>query len=207
MLDIYTVLTDGRLLNKQTNTINNGRKVSKYGYIQHMLIDGSQVYAHRLVAEKYIPNPENKQEVNHKDGDVSNNNVDNLEWVTKKENMLHQRAMRFGYSGSYSGAYEYLESVYMKLLHEKTDVLGKYITPPDEAFVGKYKIPIGSIRKYTKSGTYPSCDCKITRCFESLYEVLEAEKWYYEYMKERKRRLCIISKEITPLIKSIEDIL
>jgi len=44
---------------------------------------------HRLIAVEFIPNPNKKPYINHKDGNPSNNNINNLEWCTHKENMIH----------------------------------------------------------------------------------------------------------------------
>jgi hypothetical protein len=50
---------------------------------------GERKKVHRLVAQAFIPNPQKKKTVNHKDGNPENNCVGNLEWATQKENNLH----------------------------------------------------------------------------------------------------------------------
>lgn len=86
-IDDYEITECGEVINKHTGRYVKPQKNGK-GYYR-VSIGGKLVFVHRLVAEKYIPNPENKSQVNHKDGDKTNNHVSNLEWVTNKENRNH----------------------------------------------------------------------------------------------------------------------
>lgn len=64
----------------------------KDGYLKVQLTRNGErhkFFLHRLVALNFIPNPENKPEVNHKDGVKDNNNLPNLEWNTTSENQRH----------------------------------------------------------------------------------------------------------------------
>ena len=75
--------------------ISSGKRLKPYnrkGYIRVALSKDDttkHIDIHRLVAQAFIPNPENKPEVNHKDENKLNNEVSNLEWVTRKENIKH----------------------------------------------------------------------------------------------------------------------
>jgi cytosine/adenosine deaminase-related metal-dependent hydrolase len=58
------------------------------GYIKVRLKSG-WVPLHRMLALKYIPNPDNLETVNHKDGNKLNNSLDNLEWMSRGDNLKH----------------------------------------------------------------------------------------------------------------------
>ena len=86
-LDDYDITYDGNIVNKHNGYILKGQPNSK-GYLR-VCIGKKFYFIHRLVAEKYIPNPDNKEQVNHKDGNKLNNSANNLEWVSNQENRNH----------------------------------------------------------------------------------------------------------------------
>lgn len=75
-----------RKLPSKFRSLRNGEyldvNLCKYGKVKRLKV-------HRLVAEAFIPNTENKETVNHIDGNKYNNRVDNLEWNTWSENTRH----------------------------------------------------------------------------------------------------------------------
>ncbi len=83
----YLVYPNGRIYSNLSHRYLKGW-LSKKGY-PSVSIGTSRLTVHRIVAKLFIPNPLNKPQVNHKDGNKQNNSKGNLEWATNKENIDH----------------------------------------------------------------------------------------------------------------------
>ena len=98
--DIYFITTDGKVIsygNYGSSTLGEPKELKQYvktgGYLNVGLMDNDgkvkYIRVHRLVALAFIPNPQEKEYVNHLDENRQNNKMQNLEWVTPKENNHH----------------------------------------------------------------------------------------------------------------------
>lgn len=86
----YEISDEGQVRNKKTGKILKGVP-DKDGYLRvHLYNPIKNFYVHRLVAQAFLDSPkENQTEIHHKDGNRQNNNVSNLQWVTRQENDSH----------------------------------------------------------------------------------------------------------------------
>lgn len=92
----YEINEFGEVRNKITGRLNMG-DINSAGYYRVCLYHNhkqKRYFRHRLVAQLFLPNPNNLPEVNHDDGDKSNNHVSNLVWCTRTEN--EREAHRIG---------------------------------------------------------------------------------------------------------------
>ena len=102
--DLYKISNMGRIISKEHKIVTKSgypktyperelkKSINSSGYYKVILRKngvGKNFYLHRLLATHFIPNPNNLPEVNHKDGNKLNYNLDNLEWISKSDNSIH----------------------------------------------------------------------------------------------------------------------
>jgi len=133
-----TYLKKGRILKQR----DNGK-----GYLQlGFHVNGKQVtkLVHRLVAQAFLPNPDNLPQVNHKDCNPSNNCVSNLEWCNNSYNQIYRE--KFGISNTESRGVPIfavnlttLKVSRFRSQHEASRVLGVYQANINSVIRGRYK--------------------------------------------------------------------
>ena len=95
LLNNGTALVNGRTIHKDGTVIGlKGKPLvhnvsHKDGYLRVSIFRSRYITLHRLLALCFIPNPEGLETVNHKDGNKLNNSLDNLEWVSRADNLYH----------------------------------------------------------------------------------------------------------------------
>jgi hypothetical protein len=164
---LYQVSNMGRVksLNHGKETIMKP-KIEKYIRITLTKTNKRQIYyIHRLVAIAFIPNPENKPDINHIDGNKKYNYVENLEWVTPSENVRHSIDVLHTKNGRRRGGVKIYTKdmtfiIQVDSLKTATDWVckntnRKYISLQNihYACTGKHKTACGFIFKYAQEKT------------------------------------------------------
>lgn len=82
----YTIYSNGTIVDNYGNKIKPYKGSNNYIMVH---LNNKSYFLHTLVAKAFVPNPNNKKQVNHKDGNTENPTATNLEWVTNTENVVH----------------------------------------------------------------------------------------------------------------------
>lgn len=160
------VFVVGKLIKLQTK---------KNGYIRVDLSKNHKHkhYAvHRLVAQAFIPNPDNLPQVNHKDEDKTNNRVDNLEWCDNHYNITYSTPQQRYYRGMCRKVYQYtLDGEFIREWESVSE--------------------IGRQLKYTPSRICDCCNGKSKRSYNCIWSYIPLTKHSYrEIIKTLIRRVC-----------------
>ena len=165
----YDITDAGDVINTRTGCAVS-TQVTKRGYIQVRLQTGKgdsrgrKVFSvHRLVAKAFIPNPNGLPEVNHKNGVKSDNRVNNLEWVSRRENIDHAIQHKL-YRSPKAGTGKFNE------LHDRSRPINQL--HKDGSFVRRYP----SIHEAGRKGFHPGNICSV---LAGRYKTTGGFKWEY----------------------------
>jgi hypothetical protein len=156
----YFVNDEGKVFNSKGKEITTCMNNCGYLTVRLWKNNHSRVFTiHRLVALALIPNPDNKEMVNHIDGNKKNNRVSNLEWVTRSENTLHSH--RIGLQVSKKGSDHHSSIFSDEIVHQVCKMIEEGFKA--RQIVEKLNVPLYLIKniKYQNSWKHISSLYKI----------------------------------------------
>lgn len=161
----YLISNTGRVVHeaREIKGSDNGR-----GYKKVCLKQAERkrnVYIHRLVAESFLENPNNKPFVNHIDCNTNNNNVSNLEWCTAQENTDHMIRL-----GRNKRTQQWLDNLHKAQREAYTAVVGENIKTGEKIYFSK-------LNDVKQSDFQPSCVCD---CCNGKRKQHKGYRWSYE---------------------------
>jgi len=138
----YFIYPDGRVLSKKQTECWLSPKRDKHGYLTYQLYGVKRSFKrlHRLLAEHYIPNPNNLPIVDHIDGNVSNNNINNLRWASHSLNSINRRW--FHKKPEHERFIRYVKSLNRWRVHYQRFKIQKTFKTKTEALCYKYIIQL-----------------------------------------------------------------
>jgi hypothetical protein len=158
------------------------------GYFRVNLCNGARstkkfYFVHVLVAKAFIPNPENKPQVNHKDGNKANNRIDNLEWVTSKENIAH--SIKAGLRIPENHIYPKGDDHYASKPVLQYDLNGNFVRQWD---------------CQSEAARYYKCNpCTITNCMQGRISSCKGYIWR-QYTRDYPRKIKVERNHLSPRI-------
>ena len=188
---LYLVSNKGRVYSKKYGRYLNPGYSSAYQKVSLTVSPNKrrEFYVHRLVAEAFIPNPNNYKVVNHKDFNRSNNKVTNLEWIDHRGNYLH--TLR-------NGAFD--DAIYPRIKRKDVEIIGQML---ESGYT--YKQIVNRLSQYTPGNIHLLIHRPSKRDMKILSKYNIRKKGHVLHQVNSRKRESISEEDLLKVIKMMEE--